>query len=158
MRAYCFTGHVLDSNYEVWSSHRKDKEVFSVFNTLDEAISYIDLQKHNYPNAEYIINNHNQELIYEHHPEETSSLPEHNLGLKFVVWPSEMELFEELQAQFKTWDEAIEYIIRQKHNYPNAEFKIRDHSQNIIYTYDGDKSKGLFGWFYRLLFIIGKRR
>jgi len=158
MRINCFTGHVLDSNYEAWSAHRKDKEVFSVFNTLDEAIGFIDSQKHAYPNAEYIIKNHVQELVYQYHLKEISSLPEHDLGLKFVVWPSEMKLYDELQAQFKTWEEAIEYIKLQKPNYPNTEFKIRDYSKNTIYTYDGNKSKGFFSWWYKLLFVMDRRR
>ena len=135
LRANCLTGHILDSNYVKWQSNRKDKEVYSVFDSLDEAIDYIDMQKQSYPNAEYLIYDHEQKLIYQYRPKETSPLPEHNLDTKFSVWPSEKEVSNELYATFDTFDEAADYVEKQRHSYPNSEFILRDYSQNKLYTY-----------------------
>ena len=153
LRANCFTGHVLDSNYVNWQSRQKDEEMYSVFNSLDEVTDYIDLQKCNYPNADYHVYNHAQEQIYEYYPEEPSDLPEHNLDTKFSVWQCEKDISEDLYATFNTLDEAVGYVELQRLNYPNSEFQLRDYSRNILCTYK-KKSKRFFNLFYHLQFFI----
>ena len=152
LRIDCFTGHILDSNYVKWQSNCKDKEAYSVFNSLDEAIDYIELQKYDYPNAEYSIYNQAQELIYRYYPKEPSNLPEHNLDTKFSVWTTENEVY----VTFNTFDEGVSYIELIRPKYPNSEFLLRDYSQGILYTYK-KKGKRFFNLFYHLQFFIKHR-
>jgi len=145
VRVNCFTGHVLDSAFVPWQSFRTNAEVFTVFNSLDEAKNYIEAKKIDYPNAEYCVYNHVQQVIYTYQPKEKSPLPQHNLGLKFSVYPADEELRKTLCANFDTFEDSLEYVEAQKQRYPNTQFKIRDYSQNVIHTVKA--KKGLWSLF-----------
>lgn len=53
-----------DFNEFLAAELNKKEEMFTIFNSLDEAIEYIDENKSSYPNVEFYVKDCNNKLIY----------------------------------------------------------------------------------------------
>jgi hypothetical protein len=63
LRADFMTGHVLDENYNLNKNNINERKIFSIFDTLDLAKKYINEQKIEYKNIEYVIYGKYEEII-----------------------------------------------------------------------------------------------
>ncbi len=68
LRADNATGKVLDSNFKLRSAYNKNQEKYTIFESLDEAVSYIMLNCHDNPDVEFMVHDHLQKLIYSYFP------------------------------------------------------------------------------------------
>jgi len=67
-RAKNSTGHALDSNFQIYSFNNQTQEIYTIFESLNEAMSYIESCKLNYPNVEFYVYDSSQKVIHTYFP------------------------------------------------------------------------------------------
>jgi hypothetical protein len=66
LRAENSTGHILDRDFKLYTSSNQEK--FTVFESLSNAVDYIQIYQSKYINAEFVVYDSLGTVIYTHFP------------------------------------------------------------------------------------------